>query len=668
MKTLRLSMMLALALAACGPSGDAGGDAGGDAADTDGDGISDVDEGRADAVDTDGDGTPDYLDDDSDGDGIPDAVEAGGGAAPVDSDRDGTPDFRDLDSDDNGLADGEGTETTDDLDGDGIGNYADLDDDGDSLTDVFEIGGAAEPPDSDGDGLVDMHDLDSDADTILDAHELAIDPDDDGIPAYLDDDSDDDCRADAIEAGDSDLDTFPVDGDGDGTPDFLDIDSDNDGLADATEDADCDGEQNGDESSATSADSDGDGVSDLVETSAGTNPNDAADNPQANGDFVFVVPYEEPPSPAEDDLDFSTSIQTVDVYVLMDLSGSMSGELASMRDNMQTVLENLTCPPVGSGDPTTCIPDLWSGVGSFTYEGRDPYVNRLRLQPDPTMFSGAVPGVDSGSCPTGGCDESHLLAAWAAVTGLDSASSGCNPPASFPAAPSCDDAPAGAGGIGYPCFRPSALPVVLIATDEAPTNTSTCPSFVDTIAAAVGIGAKLVGILGDAASGELAQARLDLEELATGTGAVDDTSTPLVFDGADANAAAAIEDAIRTVANNVPIDVSATAVDDTGDTVDTVTSFVDHLETLQIGNAACTDGLNDADTDADGFADLYVDLLPGTPVCWRLVAKSNTTVPPTAEPQLFRATVEVFGDGVTLLDTREVFFLVPPDLSGPGID
>jgi hypothetical protein len=38
----------------------------------------------------------------------------------------------------------------------------------------------------------------------------------------------------------------------------------------------------------------------------------------------------------------------------------------------------------------------------------------------------------------------------------------------------------------------------------------------------------------------------------------------------------------------------------------------------------------------------------------------NTTVMPTASPQLFRAQVDVIGDGVTVLDTRDVYFVVPP--------
>src|SRR5690606_13959910 len=154
----------------------------------------------------------------------------------------------------------------------------------------------------------------------------------------------------------------PVDTDGDNRPDFLDRDSDDDGVPDATEDANCNGAQDGGESSATSSDSDGDGVSDLIEITAGTDPNNAADNPQANGDFVFVMPYMKPQTPTEDDLDFSTKLQAVDMYVILDRSGSMLDEYNTIKSNLSTVVSRLTCPPYGTGNPATCIPDLWAGA------------------------------------------------------------------------------------------------------------------------------------------------------------------------------------------------------------------------------------------------------------------------------------------------------------------
>lgn len=672
-----LVMVLGLGTAlACGPTGTDGGPADGsddsvDIADEDGDGISDEDEGRASSIDTDSDGVPDFEDGDSDGDGISDAIEAGDAdlaTAPYDSDADGTPDYRDLDSDDNGLTDGTGTETTEDLDEDGVGDWADLDDDGDYINDAIEIATLPnmDPPDTDGDGTPDYRDIDSDADTIADADEGAVDWDDDNVPSYRDDDSDGDCLLDSIEAGDSDVTTAPFDTDLDGSPDFLDADSDADGLADAAEDPNCNGLVDTGETSPVDIDTDGDGVTDLVEVAAETDPADPTDNPQANGDFVFVVPYEEPPSPDKDDLDFSTDLQKVDVYVLMDLSGSMADEADSVRDNLSSVLTDLTCPPAGNGDPNDCIPELWSGSGSYTYAGRNPFVNRLRLQPNPNMVGPTIPDPDLDSCPDGGCAEPHYLATWAAVTGKGSAdASTCTGVASFAAAPSCSSSPAGMNGVGYPCFRSDALPVILLATDEPPSTQYSCPGQSATVAAANAMGAKIIGIEG---SGVSTTTTTDLEGLATGTGAVTQAGVPLVFDGSGVNAANAIKSAIQTLSSSVPLDISAHPVDEGGDAVDAVTAFVDHLETLQLGTAQCEDGLSESDTNSDGFADLYVNVLPGTPVCWRLVPKSNTTVPATDEPQMFEARIDVYGDNVTLLDDRKVFFLVPPVIDGPSVD
>jgi hypothetical protein len=150
--------------------------------------------------------------------------------------------------------------------------------------------------------------------------------------------------------------------------------------------------------------------------------------------------------------------------------------------------------------------------------------------------------------------------------------------------------------------------------------------------------------------------------MATNTGAVDaaNNNAPLVFDGAGTNAATAIRNGILALANGLPLDINAVGVDDPTDAVDAMASFVDHLETLQLGTAQCANGLNDIDTNADSYDDKYLQVRTGTPVCWKVVSKPNTTVPATDAPQLFRAKVKVYGDGVTQLDERDVFFLVPP--------
>lgn len=644
--------LLAFVLVACGSDSEASSN------DLDGDGISDADEGRADNVDTDKDGIPDYRDLDSDGDGILDAVEAGDhdlATPPVDTDGDGTPDFRDLDSDANGRSDT--TDGVEDLDGDNIGAYADPDDDGDGLDDEDELGpNPQQPTDTDNDGLADFHDTDSDGDTIDDMFEGINDYDSDGAANFIDLDSDGDCVPDRLEARGNP----PVDTDSDHHADFIDRDSDNDGLPDVSEDENCNGTVDAGESSPVATDTDADGVTDLVETAAGTDPTNPASNPQANGDFVFIEPYQAPQVPLSSDLDFSTRLQAVDLYVMLDRSGSMSTEISSIKTNLSNVVRNVACAPLGTGTPPNCIPDLWAGAATIGYQGggATAFENWVDIQPN-ASFANVPIAASSGS----NSQEPLTFGAYAAVTGQGG---GAFSMGNVPARASCAGSPAFNAGyqtFGYPCFRQGALPVVLLATDEPPLGsgdtfkTPDWPSLVKP--AFLGRKAKLIGILGDGLSGSTAS---DLQTMARDTGAVDalNGNAPLVFNGSGANAAVAIQTGILTLANGLPLDINATTTDDPTDAVNAVASFVDHLQTLQTGTAQCANGLTDVDTNSDTFKDKFVQVRTGTPVCWRVVSKPNTTVLATEAPQLFRATVRVYGDGVTQLDERDVFFLVPP--------
>ena len=657
MKLAPLFSLALLAFVACAEPADHGE---GIDSDADGDMISDADEGASARTDTDGDGTPDYLDEDSDNDTIPDyreALDSDLATAPYDSDNDGTPDYRDLDSDGNGRPDQ--IEGVDDLDNDNVGNYADADDDGDSMNDVDEfITSADDPVDSDGDGTADFQDTDSDDDSILDTYEGPFDYDTDGIKNYLDDDSDGDCVLDRAEA--RTVAGVPADTDHDSHLDFLDRDSDNDGVPDVSEDANCSGTVDPGESSALSADTDGDGVTDLVETAAGTDPTSAADNPRANGDFVFEVPYQKPQMPLESDLDFSTKLQAVDLYVMLDRSGSMSAEISSIKTNLSNVVRNVACPPYGTGTPGNCIPDLWAGAGTIGYQGggATAFQNWVDIQPNASFSS--VPITDGGGANS---QEPLTFGAYAAVTGQGGANFSMG---SVPSRTTCNGSPAKNAGyqtFGYPCFRQGALPVVLLATDEPPFgggDTFATPAWASVVKPQfLAAKAKLVGILGDGLSGTT---QADLQQMARDSGAIDlmNGNAPLVFNGSGASAASAIQTGILRLANGLPLDLNAVTTDDATDTVDAIGAFIDHLETQQLGTAACASGLSDQDTNSDTFKDKFVGVRTGTPVCWKVVSKQNTTVAATDAPQMFRATVTVFGDGVTQLDTRDVYFLVPP--------
>lgn len=520
----------------------------------------------------------------------------------------------------------------DDQDGDGISNT----DEGDA--------------DTDGDGTPDSEDADSDNDTIPDQIEGTGDFDLDGIGNWRDPDSDDDCRSDMLESGGT---APPRDSDGDQRFDVVDRDSDGDGLADEAEDANCNGTRDGTETDAVEADSDGDDFSDLVEGALGTDPMNEDANPRVNGDSVFVVPHQVAPVAIAESLAFSTSLKTVDLYVIVDRSGSMSTETTSIKNNMGTVINNLQCPPFGVGAAGTCLSDLHAGLGAVGYTSQEPFRNYLDLQVDPNFAGVGISNV-SGTPTT----EPFTFATWAAITGMGTAdATGCTFSATTTSRSNCPP-----GTYGYPCFREGALPVVVLVTDETALtamDTYVCPAWTTVRTAYQARSAKMIGVYG---SGATSTAIADLQTMATDTGAVNalNLNAPHVYSGADANAASAVETGVTSFFATVPLDLTASADDDPADSVDAVSAFVERLETLQLGTAACANNLESDDTNADTFDDAYVNVPAGTPTCWKLVPKQNGTVPATAEPQVFRATVHVTGDGVTTLDTRNVVFVVPP--------
>ncbi|UJR79189.1 Internalin [Sandaracinus amylolyticus] len=655
-RAVALAMVAAAALAVgctdggTTPDGD-GGVVVGD--DSDFDTISDADEGAGEGVDTDEDGNPDASDPDSDGDTIPDAVEAGDedrATPPVDSDADGTPDFRDRDADDNGIPDG--FESRGDTDLDGTPDHADLDDDGDLVRDVLELMNVALPPaDTDGDVLANYHDPDCDDDGILDGDEWNADTDHDGLLDFEDHDTDNDGIPDAVEAGDPDIYSPPRDSDDDGVADFRDTDSDNDGLADASE------HDRG--SDPTREDSDDDGVPDLIEVGAGTDPTDGAVSPRTRGDFVFVMPFEAAPAPTRDTLRFRTTLQLVDVYFLFDISGSMSGEIEALASAVGAISNDLTCTSFGRAcrsdgdcdggqacsvegacieDPSfsSCVASAWTGAGIYEAE----LENLLSLQDDPARTAASL------SISTFGGTESLFRAAWglADPAGAPGVESGCAVPA--------------LGRLGCPAFRDNAQRILVIFTDEDS----------DGIETAAQAGAALqyadittIGVWSGTSGNAARQALVDL---ARASGSFSSTGAPLVFDGQDSAVVPAVTNAINEVVEGVPLRVTIEVTDEPDDAGDAL-QFIDHVE-VNTSNPTCTAIRPTEDTDANGHDDAFPSLLPGTPVCWDVVPRQNDTVEPTAEPLVFRARLTVHGDG-SPLDSRVVYFLVPPVVPGPEL-
>lgn len=505
---------------------------------------------------------------------------------------------------------------------------------------------------------------DGDGDTITDQQEGngRVDTDGDGIPDTEDLDSDGDGISDADEAGDTDPATLPRDSDGDGVADFRDLDSDDDGLNDASELA------RG--TDPTDPDSDGDGVTDLVEAVAETDPLDPTDSPLADGDFFFLVPYMADPTPPMDTLVFNTVLQRADVHFMIDTSISMQGFIDTIRGSLTSTI----IPGVRAA-----IPDVEFGVGQFDYCPQTSYspatcVGIEMTQPsvaDAAMVEAALGTLTADCRPV---NEPYAQSAWVWATGDTTRWPMMTPR-------SCPD-----GTTGYGCVRAGALPILVMVGDEpfaesyrtragpcaSGASCSTCADFPtadDMVSAFAAIRGRML-VLGPTGNSA------EWSPVVLATGAVGADGRPLIFPAAGSgDVDRQVVDAIGELAGSTPLDVSARARDvDDGESVD-ATVFIRRLEANTTGgvtdprdtSVVCVGGLPTADTDGDGVDETFPDLRPGTPVCFDIIAERNTTVMPTGMPQLFRAQIEVVGDGVTVLDTRDVFFLVPPEPGSPVV-
>ena len=406
-------------------------------------------------------------------------------------------------------------------------------------------------------------------------------------------------------------------------------------------------------------------MSDLIEVAAGTDPLDASESPRSRGDFVFLEPYEEPPEPERDTLSFSTDIQHADVYFLMDTTGSMGGEIS----NLQSSLRSTVIPGIRAA-----VPDTWFGVGGFDDYPYSPYGSRgsgdtayYHLQ----NITGDVGTAQAAVLRLGrhyGMDgpESHVPALHAVATGCgdgggtygvrDDPGGACRNPAI----------------VGYPHFREGAVPIIIMMTDapfhNGPGGANRYggipgvrpPTYDEAVRELNAIHARVIGVNSGGSYG-----RSNLHSLARDTGTVG-PGGPLVYEISSSGTGLGTQviNGVRDLVRGVPMNITARAIDDPTDAIDAIAHFVDSIVPNTTAGGECARGLRTSDTDGDGVQDTFVDVTPGTTVCFDVIPRENTTIEPTEDPQIFMATIEVWGDLVTLLDERDVYFLVPPEIPG----
>ncbi|MCZ7678837.1 MAG: thrombospondin type 3 repeat-containing protein [Sandaracinaceae bacterium] len=381
---------------------------------------------------------------------------------------------------------------------------------------------------------------DTDGDGIYDEFEGSIDFDGDGVPNYQDPDSDGDGFSDRDEHG-TDQGCAARDRDGDGHFDFLDLDRDGDGLSDAEErdryftDPDAD-------------DSDGDGFTDLAEVATGRDPNDASSRIPEDAYYV-VLPYLG--DAVERDLVFGTTVRKADVFFMMDRTGSMTGEVSRLKSSLSSIVSQMAMSirdiGVGfggfagfggrAGGPCMTFPLIGEVCGEGDNDDT-PFHLYSVITTDPARMVSDVAALeaDQGGATWASSNE----ALYQAATG-----DGILP---WIGPQTCASVPDEVGRrYGYPCFRPGALPIMVVMTDTSskngphtegvsggtydPANFTMGPpphTYVETLSAVQRIGARVIGVLsGSEVSNPTPRRQFETWALETGT--VDAAGQPILF-------------------------------------------------------------------------------------------------------------------------------------------
>jgi hypothetical protein len=634
--------------------------------DMDDDNILDVHEGDEDADD---DGRPNWDDKDSDGDIIRDKVEAGDDdllTLPVDSDGDGKPDFLDLDSDNNCISDtieaGQDNGGAVDTDEDGVRDFADHDNDGDGIDDIYEIVDVegCKPVDTDNDGTPDYMDEDSDGDGIYDEFEAGTtafnrvprDSDGDGKPDFQDLDSDNDGTPDrderGVPAGDKPLDT-----DGDGLYDFQDTDSDGDGLSDWDE-------NNIYKTDPYDFDTDGDGFSDGAEILAGTSPLDGT----SVIDGIYIIVQER--TTVEEIFNFELRIQRGDVGFLTDTTGSMGGTITAVQGSYDTLLTDLTATFDDVAGGAAHYDDY--NYGSMGSGADTPFELTKGITTDHAAVKSAV----ASWFASGGADgpESTVEALYQAASGAgydqgcdgryDAAQdvlpflSDASDPFGGSAGEAYDPTLLEAGTRGGMGFRAYSLPVIIYATDnllrdpEADGGHSATPggcpidaTSSDVVVALDDLGGYIVGV--DVTGGSWTWGpRPQMEDLA------DRTNSRADMDGGGV----ADDLLVYSLVQSSPTFKK--------DFSDYVLKAVDQL----VASIKFSEVELYIDGDEYGFVtnitpERYTGIEPDGEVALPFTLTFRGVVAGVSEDQTFLLTLNVLGDGTTLLDTQDIVVVVP---------
>ncbi len=429
-------------------------------------------------------------------------------------------------------------------------------------------------------------------------------------------------------------------------------------------------------------------------------------------DFFFILPYEDPDGEKEKPLDFSTDVQSLDLFFAMDTTGSMYGSISNLQSSLNIL----------SVDIQNQIPDTWFGVGAVEdfpvspygatncngWGPDQPFKLRQAMTDDLTLIQAGVDSLSIGSSPAGcGADwpESHIEALYQIATGEGLSG------------PGLTNVPPNNQGVGGVEFREDSMPVVALITDalsHTPDEDNTScygiqARYSGEVAAVAHtrqeakdaldlICARVVGVAAIiSAYPTVCLGLYDQEDFARHTGAMvppeawdvpqrphncaaglcctdingagrqpdPDGLCPLVFKVNDSGVGlgdsmvngiemltryAAFD--VYTVKEGVTTGIEGEPLPDGRTTAD----FIKAIIPDSFQKPPPPPDLPDPTMD-DQF---FYGVTPGTVVSFNVTAY-NDFLEGSEKPQMFRAVIRVLAGGCTPLDEREVFILVPPN-------